>query len=180
MRAPSRQRRLAGYGMSLAALLLATYTIFATQASGGERGLAFSDGQAASTALGQSDLTTAEAGAGATGQNDAAGVAFDDNGMMWVADTFNNRILGYERPFETGEAATVVIGQSGFDSTAASASQTGLNEPFGLSFDSEGNMWVADTSNNRVVRYEAPFSTGMAASLVLGQSDFDDLSLIHI
>ena len=45
---------------------------------------------------------------------------------------------------------------------------TGLDTPNGLAFDSSGNLWVADSSNNRVLEYKAPFTTGEAASLVLG------------
>src|SRR5262249_42414720 len=39
-------------------------------------------------------------------------------------------------------------------------------------FDAAGNLWVGDAANNRVLRYSPPFSTGMSANLVLGQSTF--------
>jgi hypothetical protein len=32
--------------------------------------------------------------------------------------------------------------------------------------------WVGDSHNNRVLEFEPPFSTGMSASLVIGQQDF--------
>jgi sugar lactone lactonase YvrE len=49
--------------------------------------------------------------------------------------------------------------------------------PFGLAFDGQGNLWVADNGNNRVLQYWPPFSNGMAASLVLGQANFTTYSL---
>jgi DNA-binding beta-propeller fold protein YncE len=49
--------------------------------------------------------------------------------------------------------------------------------PRSLAFDSSGNLWVADDSNNRVLRYPyspSPphFINSKAADLVLGQSSF--------
>jgi sugar lactone lactonase YvrE len=38
-----------------------------------------------------------------------------------------------------------------------------------LTFDAAGNLWVADTLNNRVLEYVPPFSNGMDATLALGQ-----------
>ena len=43
----------------------------------------------------------------------------------------------------------------------------------GLAFDSSGNLWVSDNSNNRVLEFRPPFSMGMNASLVIGQPDFE-------
>jgi hypothetical protein len=74
--------------------------------------------------------------------------------------------------FSTGETASLVIGQSNFTSNAVAVTSTGLNGPRALAFDSGGNLWAADESDNRVLEYAAPFSTGETASLVIGQSSF--------
>ena len=76
--------------------------------------------------------------------------------------------------FSNGQAATVVVGQAGFTSSAAANPPTAstLSFPAGTTFDSSGNMWVADFGDNRVLEYTAPFSTGESASLVIGQTSF--------
>ena len=92
---------------------------------------------------------------------------------LWVVDTGNSRVLEYKTPFSTGEAASLVIGQSSFTSSDfADTNSTGLSYPTGLAFDSGGNLWVADQGNDRVLEYKAPFSTHEAASLVIGQPSF--------
>ena len=69
-----------------------------------------------------------------------------------------------------GQAASLVLGQSGFISNIAAATPTEENLPNAIAFDSSGNLWVADQNNNRVLEYKAPFSTHEAASVVIGQS----------
>lgn len=101
------------------------------------------------------------------------GLGFDKSGHLWVVDTGFNRILMFSPPFQTGASAKLVIGQPNFTSTAASLSMTGLDQPFGLAFDSYGNMWVADTNNNRIVEFKQPFRTGESSSLVIGSPSFD-------
>ena len=53
---------------------------------------------------------------------------------------------------------------------------SGLNRPIGLLVDSNGNLYVADSLNGRVLRFPAPFAyQGQApeqADLVLGQQNF--------
>ena len=148
---------------------------------------ALSTGQAANLVLGQGGFGTATAATTQTGLNDPIGVAFDPSGDLWVVDVNNNRVLEYVAPFTTDEAASVVIGQTGFNSGAANAafascngspvvagtvSACGLSNPIAVGFDSSGNLWVGDVNNNRVLEYAAPFSTGEAASLVIGQTSF--------
>jgi len=133
---------------------------------------AFSNGQAASLVIGDPSLTSFKPGATSTGLVGPYALAFDSGHNLWVADAFGNRILEYKAPFTTGEAASVVIGQSSFTTLAPATTSTGLNTPNGLAFDPGGNLWVADSSNDRVLEYKAPFSTGEAASLVIGQPNF--------
>src|SRR5439155_4689672 len=98
--------------------------------------------------------------------------AFDSKGALWVADGSNNRVLEYVPPFSTGMAASLVIGQSSFNTQVHAASQTGLYNPDGVRFDSNGDLWVADSNNNRTLEYVPPFADNMPASLVIGQPDF--------
>lgn len=101
------------------------------------------------------------------------GVAFDKSGNLWIADTGFNRLLEFTPPFTSGEEATLVLGQDDFVSTSPALSATGLDQPYGLAFDGDGNMWVADTNNNRIVEYKTPFTNGETVSLVIGYPSFD-------
>jgi len=94
-----------------------------------------------------------------------------------VADTGDNRVLVYEEPLSATSSATTVIGQISLtegkaNQGAATASSATLDSPQGIAVDSAGDLWVADRGNCRVVEFKAPLTTGMNASLVIGQSDF--------
>jgi len=130
------------------------------------------DGQAASIVIGEPNLTAFNPGATSTAMVSPYDLAFDSSHNLWVVDEGANRILEYKAPLSTHEAASVVIGQSSFTSLASATTATGLSAPTGLAFGSSGNLWVSDSSNNRVLEYKAPLSTGEAASLVIGQSSF--------
>lgn len=66
----------------------------------------------------------------------------------------------------------MIIGQP--DSTTLTAGQpptpTDIGNPTAVAFDSKGNLWAVDTSNNRVLEYKPPYIFGEAASLVIGQT----------
>ena len=58
------------------------------------------------------------------------------------------------------------------NSDATSASANSLCSPWGVAVDASGNLYVADTSNNRVLEYNTPLATNTTADVVLGQPDF--------
>jgi len=95
------------------------------------------------------------------------GVALDSSGNLYVADTFNNRVLFYPSGSTT---ATRVYGQGGSFTTnngnEGGISANSLNDPNGLALDRGGDLYVADFNNNRVLFY---FSGSATAALVYGQ-----------
>lgn len=101
---------------------------------------------------------------------------------LYVADTNNNRVLGWANAasFSNGQKADLVVGQPDFVTTFAQgpnrgtgARITGLATPVGIAVDAGGNLYVADCGNNRVLRFPKPFSqTTILPDLALGQSDF--------
>jgi hypothetical protein len=137
--------------------------------------------------LGQPNFTTSGFLASATQTGFALpyGVAIDRTaGHLYVADTANNRVLGWSSisALTNGAPADLVIGQSSFTSNSISVSQSGLNQPWSVAVDSEGNLYVSDNGNNRVLEYNSPYNAfthtcnvatpcggGLAASLVFGQ-----------
>src|SRR5262245_842474 len=106
-------------------------------------------------------------------------VAVDSAGTLYVADTLNNRELAYNTPLNASSGqpgagdttADRVLGQSGFTTGSSGTTATTLRSPQGLAVDPHGNLYVVDSSNHRVVEYDAPLSTGEAATLVIGQLD---------
>ncbi|TLX81588.1 MAG: hypothetical protein E6K98_07045, partial [Thaumarchaeota archaeon] len=122
--------------------------------------------------MGQGTFTTGTSGTTATTLFAPRFSAFDSAGNLWVADSGNSRVLKYAAPITTGEAATVVIGQGTFTTSTFGTTATTLFNPFAISFDSAGNLWAADTNNERVLKYAAPITTGEAATVVIGQGSF--------
>jgi hypothetical protein len=74
----------------------------------------------------------------------------------------------------SGASASLEIGQpsaTAFTSSASATSPAGLSGPTGIDFDASGNLWVADTGNNRVTEYlKSGFTNGEAATTVIGQN----------
>lgn len=124
--------------------------------------------------IGQPDLTSVVAGKAPTSTDigNPTAVAFDSKGDLWVSDSTNNRVLEYTPPLTTGEAASIVIGQTSLSGTGYSSPAGSLFGPTGLAFDSSGHLWVVDSGDNRILRFNAPFKDGENASLVLGQPTF--------
>ena len=80
--------------------------------------------------------------------NSVSGVAFDPDGALFLADTGNNRI----RKVDTNGIITTVAGNGfpGYAGDGAAATNASLNQPFGLALDVNGQLYIADTMNNRI------------------------------
>jgi uncharacterized protein (TIGR03437 family) len=76
------------------------------------------------------------------------GIAIDKAGNIYVADTGNNRI----RKFAVGGNIATIAGgiTASFSGDGARASLSRLNAPRGLALDGAGNLYIADTGNNRI------------------------------
>jgi sugar lactone lactonase YvrE len=135
---------------------------------------ALKDGQEADLVIGQPDFGEQDWDNPSVTANSLlypAGIAVDHNGNLYVADTPNHRVLVYYAQLSNGMAASVVIGQPDFISVTQLLTPTAssLLYPRGLAVDSLGNLYVADTENNRVLEFDAPLTNNKAASRVLGQ-----------
>ncbi len=136
--------------------------------------LPFSNGMSAALAIGQPNLNSGSPtqAASSTTLSYPGFPIFDPSGNLWIADYNNSRVLEYTPPFSTGMAATLVLGQGNFTSDSEGTAATTMDGPWAVAFDGSGNLWVADYDNNRVLEFAPPFTSGMAATLVLGQADF--------
>jgi DNA-binding beta-propeller fold protein YncE len=136
------------------------------------------NGAAADGVLGQPNFTSSAQATTASAMYNPFGVAVDSAGHLWVADTFNRRVLRFDNAAgkPNGAAANGVLGQPDFTSDAFLLSPTAstMRNPFDVAVDSNGRLWVADSVNSRVLRFEdaAGKPNGAAADGVLGQSDF--------
>jgi uncharacterized protein (TIGR03437 family) len=157
---------------------------------------AFTKGDFADKVIGQRDFfSTASKGPGSdltTGLAAPDAIAVDKQGNLYVVDAGNNRILRYPAPFsQTGALLTVdlIVGQKDLNGASPNQSQTAPNantislasggDVFrsGIAIDSQGNLWISDAGNNRVLRFPANLLRSGAtnapqADLVLGQQDF--------
>jgi DNA-binding beta-propeller fold protein YncE len=102
----------------------------------------------------------------------AIGVATDPQGRLYVADSGNNRVLEFDAPLTGAGAADHVFGQPSLITDTANfggISGNSLNDPIGLATDGQGNLYVADTGNNRLLEFDAPLTTNPTADRVFGQ-----------
>ncbi|MGI8549297.1 MAG: flippase activity-associated protein Agl23, partial [Dehalococcoidia bacterium] len=72
-----------------------------------------------------------------------AGVAIDDVGDIYVADSQNNRIQKFDRNGKLLATSVNSNGQPGF-----------LKEPWGVALDRQGMVYVADTWDHRIVKLD--------------------------
>jgi len=140
----------------------------------------FSDGMSASTVVGQADFTSHASATTQSGLNFPTDAAFDLAGNLWVVDRGNNRVLEFKAPFSNGMNASLELGEPAggqeFVSAFNPSLSDGFNIPVSVTFDHSGNLWVSDRANNRVLEFRPPFSNGMNASMVVGQTAVDALS----
>jgi sugar lactone lactonase YvrE len=78
------------------------------------------------------------------------GVAVDGQGNVYIADTDNMRV----RKVSTGGTITTIAGTGaqGSSGDGGPATSALLRFPYGLAVDGEGNVYFADSGNNRVRR----------------------------
>jgi len=99
----------------------------------------------------------------------------DAAGNVYVADLSNHRVLEYHSPLTTDTVADLVFGQPDFVSNAINnggISASSLRSPFDVAVDTAGNLYIADSSNHRVLEYHTPLTTDTVADVVLGQPGF--------
>jgi sugar lactone lactonase YvrE len=81
------------------------------------------------------------------------------DGTIYIADTMNNVI---RRVTPDGVITTVAgTGESGFEGDGGPAEQAKLNRPYGITMAPNGDLYIADTHNNRIrkVSRDAPTDT---------------------
>jgi uncharacterized protein (TIGR03437 family) len=108
-------------------------------------------------------ITTVAGGGAALGDNgpptsaqlaNPYGVAIDSAGNLYIGDSGNNRV----REVSNGVISTVAgNGTFGFSGDNGPPTSAQLANPYGVAIDSTGNLYIGDSSNNRV-RVSTPVS----------------------
>ncbi len=85
--------------------------------------------------------------------NFPSGVAIDKLGQIYISDRSNNRI----RMVDTKGVITTFAGMgvASYGGDFGPADEAFFKFPFGLSFDKQGNLYVADRGNNRIRRIDS-------------------------
>ena len=98
---------------------------------------------------------------------DAFGIAVDSAGNLYIADSGHYRI----RKVSNGVITTVAgNGTDGFSGDGGPATSAQLSHPYGVAVDSAGNLYIADTVNNRVRKV----SNGVITTLAGGGTNPGD------
>jgi hypothetical protein len=96
---------------------------------------------------------------GGTALSGPMGIAVDGFTNIYIADTGNNRIV------EAHQYGAVQTDNTVYIPSATTFGATKLSGPTGLAIDAAQNLYIADTGNNRVVKYSA---TGVATVVSTG------------
>jgi sugar lactone lactonase YvrE len=112
-------------------------------------------------------------------------VAVDSQNNLYVADTYNHRVLIFFDPDNDADPteADAVLGQcSSFashaqhmDSPAGNGVMEGFSFARGLALEADGDLWVIDQFGHRAVRFNQPLTTDTIPDLVVGQADLTAL-----
>jgi sugar lactone lactonase YvrE len=112
---------------------------------------------------GVADYTGDGQSASAATLSSPSGVALDGAGNLYIADTGNNVIRKITAA--TGNISTVagnINGIAGYAGDGGLATSAELNLPLGITVDGSGNLYIADTANQRIRKVAAPVSPAVA------------------
>jgi hypothetical protein len=152
--------------------------------SGNNRVLIFNsipgaDDASANFVVGQTNMTNGNANQGGAVTDktlNSPSAVYVSSGKLIISDTSNNRTLIYSSiPASDNVSADFAIGQADFTHNSAnqggSVASTTLSSPRSA-FVGGGKLFLADSSNNRVVGFNSiPADDNASADLVLGQVD---------
>jgi DNA-binding beta-propeller fold protein YncE len=113
---------------------------------------------------GKALLTVGKEGTGASGFKEPRAIAIDSSGNVWVSDFSNRRVQEFSSTgtfikmfgwgVKDGKEEAEVCTSSCYAGNPGSGHGQ-FSDPYGLAFDSKGNLWVADTGGNRVEEFSS-------------------------
>jgi hypothetical protein len=133
--------------------------------------------QNASVVIGQPDfISNLDNQGGSAGANTIGtvwGNALVYNGVLYLPDFTNHRVLGFNSvPTTNNASADFVLGQPDFTTTTAGNAADEMNGPQTVKVDN-GRMLIDEYNNHRVLIWNTvPTSTQVSADVVVGQTGF--------
>ncbi len=110
-------------------------------------------------------------GGGSTTTTGCTGCSTKPTQHIAVADDANNRVMIFDDR-SVPERMRASCWRGGLYSAGhLLTGPSGMNDEIGIASDLSGNLYIADLVNNRVLQFVPPFSNGMNASIVFGQSN---------
>lgn len=118
--------------------------------------------------------------------NSPRGMAFDAAGVLYIADSYNNRI----RKVDTAGVITTVAGDGsgGFDGSGGkgdggAATSASLYHPLGVAVQGSGNLFIAEYASDTIRRVDSSGRidtvAGMGSRGLLGDGGFAPLALLN-
>ena len=131
------------------------------------------NGASAKFVLGQTSFSKANIGLSGKSFDYPSAIAAT-NSQLLMTDFGDSRVLIWNKlPTHTNTAANVVVGQTNLTSNDSATTQSGLDHPEAGLFVANGQLFISDRNNNRIMIWNSiPTSNGADADLVLGQPDF--------
>ncbi|WP_246053014.1 NHL repeat-containing protein [Leptospira semungkisensis] len=102
-----------------------------------------------------------------TGSNVPRGISVDANGGLWVTNSLGDSVFHYAAGMTSSSTYDIMLGTG-----TGTTTQNTMNNPFDVTVDSAGGVWVTDYFNSRALHYSPPLTTSMNADIVLGHPDF--------
>lgn len=93
-------------------------------------------------------------------------VVLDSSETLYIADQQNHRVVKW---LKGASAGTTIAGQA---SGSSGFGLSDLNQPSAVTLDSSGNIYVSDTSNNRVQLWSNLATSGTTVAGTLGRETF--------
>lgn len=123
----------------------------------------------ADAVLGQATMTASTANRGgqtaSNSLNKPIGV-WHDGLALWVSDSGNNRVLAYGNPTikPNGGTADIVLGQQLMTTNGTGTTLSQMDSPSGLVVTDFGVMYLTDSDNHRVLRFNTVDTKGSGSS----------------
>ena len=106
--------------------------------------------------------------------NTPSGLAIDSQGNLFIADTGNNRI----RKISPLGVVSTLAGNGTAGYTDGAAAQAQFDGPIGIAVDASGNVYVADTYNDRIRKITPGGNVSTVAGAGLGYADGPAISAL--
>ncbi len=118
--------------------------------------------------------TTGNGGSALNAQlNEPIAVAFDASGNMYVADYANCAIRKVSAGTRVITTVAGILGQCGYSGDGGPATSALLSSPWGIAFDSTGNLYLSDAGNNVIRKVSAADGTISTVAGIQGESGYN-------